>query len=59
MNNSKSNQELKIGDIVRLKSSGPKMTVTRCDVAKNIKCTWFLEGKPEVGYFPPDSLEKQ
>jgi len=59
MDNNKSNQELKIGDVVKLKSGGPKMTVTRCDVAKKVECVWFLEGRSEVGYFPPDSLEKQ
>ena len=57
MDNSKSNQEFKIGDIVKLKSGGPLMTVARCDVAKKVECMWFLEGKIEVGYFPPDSLQ--
>ena len=32
---------LEIGDIVELKSGGPKMTVTEINVNGEIRCTWF------------------
>jgi uncharacterized protein YodC (DUF2158 family) len=49
----------KIGDIVRLKSGGPAMTVTKVDdfgIRTIIKCTWFAENKNERGDFPPEAL---
>ncbi len=34
---------LKIGDVVRLKSGGPAMTViTKPDVDGEVECTWFV-----------------
>ena len=57
MDNSRPNQKFKIGDTVKLKSGGPKMTVARGGIEKKLECVWFLEGKPEYGYFPPDSLQ--
>lgn len=60
-------EEFKIGDIVRLKSGGPKMTVTEMypDVATRkplVKCTWFYgrEGDQGMkgGEFPPEALER-
>jgi len=62
MNNSKSNQELKIGDVVKLKSGGPIMTVKNIEENGEIYCQWFSGdklNKLEDGYFPPASLEKQ
>ena len=62
MNNSKSNQELKIGDVVKLKSGGHVMTVNNIEKNGEIYCQWFMGdklNKLENGYFPPDSLEKQ
>lgn len=52
------------GDVVRLKSGGPKMTVTGENTRKNtswpttIDVCWFLEGapKPEFGSFPAEAL---
>ena len=58
MNNNKSNQEFKIGDTVKLKSGGPLMTIFKYDYdTKEFVCRWFVEGKTEDGYFPPDSLQ--
>jgi uncharacterized protein YodC (DUF2158 family) len=52
-------QEFKIGDIVELKSGGPKMTVTGATTSdKEIGCKWFAGGKLNYEFFPPDSLEK-
>jgi len=51
--------ELKVGDVVRLKSGGPKMTVE--DVKPNpagIICTWFGEAEITSSYFQPQTLEK-
>jgi len=61
MDNSKSNQELKIGDKVQLKSGGPFMTIASYDGKSYFRCLWFTadEDKVREGYFPPDSLEKQ
>ena len=62
MDNSKSNQELKIGDVVKLKSGGSVMTVNSIEENGEINCQWFSGdklNKLEDGYFPPNSLEKQ
>ena len=55
MTKSKSNQEFKTGDMVKLISGGPTMTVKRIDY-NSVECQWFAGKKLESGYFPPDSL---
>jgi uncharacterized protein YodC (DUF2158 family) len=48
----------KVGDLVRLKSGGPKMTVN--DVRggpEGILCFWFAGEKLENARFEPDALE--
>ena len=58
-----SDTALKKGDVVQLKSGGPKMTVTgvgnsfMTDEA-TIWCTWFDGTKKLDGDFPPEALEK-
>ncbi len=57
-----------VGDIVKLKSSGPDMTVKGyrshiVDYDKKLKeeelvCQWFSGSKLQLGYFNPDSVEK-
>ncbi|NTX09089.1 DUF2158 domain-containing protein [Myxococcus sp. CA040A] len=49
-----------IGDIVRLKSGGPNMTVKFQYATGNYsyKCQWFAGKKLEEGEFPIDSLER-
>lgn len=42
---------LKLGDIVQLKSGGPKMTVTRV-LDNHIHTAWFAGSKGENGVFP-------
>jgi uncharacterized protein YodC (DUF2158 family) len=51
-------EKLKAGDVVQLKSGGPKMTV---DVAETmmgkVYCTWFVGSKREGAEFASESLE--
>jgi uncharacterized protein YodC (DUF2158 family) len=51
----------KIGDIVVLKSGGPKMTVSSViddeyGIQKFIRTTWFSGAKRASGDFPPEVL---
>ena len=65
MNMSKQ-REFAVGDIVRLKSGGPEMTVTEVrspvgTLEAMVECMWFSgksSNKREHGYFPPNSLVK-
>ncbi len=50
--------EFKIGDIVQLKSGGPKMTVENPGSSTNLWCQWFAGSKLEKGNFPKESLNK-
>lgn len=52
-------EQLKVGDVVRLKSGGPKMTVYEIDKYKMISCKWF-DKKEEIQCldFTQDTLEK-
>lgn len=45
------------GDLVRLKSGGPVMTVNNADHREAIECQWFGGKKLARGFFPLDSLE--
>ncbi|MER8979267.1 DUF2158 domain-containing protein [Mesorhizobium sp. M0870] len=49
-----------VGEIVQLKSGGPKMTVVSVHAGGNdsIQTTWFAGAKKEGGYFPPEALER-
>jgi len=55
--------KFKTGEIVELKSGGPRMTVAGIDdrhIAPNpsmFKCQWFGGKKLESGYFPAESLQ--
>jgi uncharacterized protein YodC (DUF2158 family) len=46
------------GDIVRLKSDGPKMTVKSATGGPNgnVVCQWFAGKKLEQGFFSPETL---
>jgi len=52
-----------IGDVVRLKSGGPPMTVTQVGIRHmtgqmTVWCTWFdAKNTPQDGTFPPAALE--
>jgi len=47
------------GDIVKLKSGGPEMTVqsTASESAPHLYCQWFAGKKLESGRFPTNSLD--
>lgn len=52
--------EFKIGDVVRLKSGGPSMTVAAVGVGimgDEIYCAWFEGKKKHAESFPPGALE--
>jgi len=57
--------EIKQGDIVQLKSGGPKMTVERINTGPTwddpndapVECQWFAGHKLEFGSFPFASLK--
>jgi uncharacterized protein YodC (DUF2158 family) len=47
--------DLKVGDVVRLKSGGPEMTVE--SIGGLIACMWFARGHAKHGFFDLDMLE--
>ena len=51
--------DLKVGDVVKLKSGSVNMTVTKVRLASGrVECMWFPDGvHSEKGYFPADALE--
>jgi len=48
----------KVGDLVQVKSGGPKMTVNDADDSDQIQCQWFSGTKLHSGYFNANSLQK-
>ncbi|MEH0696908.1 YodC family protein [Vibrio owensii] len=46
-----------IGDVVRLKSGGPAMTVGEVSHEGSVYCQWFLEGQVLSYSFNSNSLE--
>jgi uncharacterized protein YodC (DUF2158 family) len=57
-----SEQEVKVGDVVHLRSGGPNMTVNGYQLvgsATMINCAWFNENKElKDGLFAPGALRK-
>jgi uncharacterized protein YodC (DUF2158 family) len=50
--------KFKVGEKVRLKSGGPKMTVSKVQgQGLDITCTWFKDGKKKDGRFDAETLE--
>ena len=51
-----------VGDVVRLKSGGPKMTVTEVGETMTgemtVWCAWFVSTKQERGSFPLGAVER-
>jgi uncharacterized protein YodC (DUF2158 family) len=50
--------QFKPGDVVQLKSGGPKMTVKNISSNGEIVALWFAGAKQESGSFPPETLLK-
>lgn len=50
------NGRFQVGDIVKLKSGGPEMTVKEV-LNGGYRCQWFAGKKLEDGYFPAAGLE--
>jgi uncharacterized protein YodC (DUF2158 family) len=51
------NDPWEVGDVVQLKSSGPPMTVTKCDRPDMVTCTWFDGREVKVSGFPRAALK--
>jgi uncharacterized protein YodC (DUF2158 family) len=54
-------RDFEIGDVVRLRSGGPKMTVTEVGETlsgqMSVWCTWFVGTRQETGTFPVGGVE--
>lgn len=54
-----SNTQFKVGDVVKLRSGGPKMTISAArDNSGDYTCVWFKGASREVGYFKDEILMK-
>lgn len=51
----------KVGDVVRMKSGGPMMTVIKIRDGGELECAWFNQNghefKHESYYFQPETLK--
>ena len=52
-----STDDIEVGDIVRLRSGGPDMTVSNVDSEGRVICEWFNNGTLEYFMFHSDMLE--
>jgi len=51
-------ENFKVGNVVNLKSGGPKMTIEHIDSKmETISCSWFNKEKLKNGKFHPDELK--
>ena len=50
---------INVGDVVRLKSGGPFMTVTDVNFDGKLFCHWFESGKQFDGLFPSVALHSK
>lgn len=52
-------KDFKTGEVVQLKSGGPKMTVSSYAAdGERVYCQWFSGSKLESGSFPVESVER-
>ena len=47
-----SDPKFKVGDVVELKSGGPRMTVERVEEEGTTHCIWFVSNERKSGSFP-------
>ena len=50
--------EFKVGDVVKLKSGGPKMTITNISPKNEVSCSWFDGNEKKNERFPLNTLSK-
>jgi uncharacterized protein YodC (DUF2158 family) len=50
-------EQFKTGDVVMLKSGGPKMTITKINSSSEVWCAWFEGSKKSSSYFESNSLK--
>lgn len=54
-----SNEEVKVGDVVELKSGGPRMTVNSIGKDKSGHCKWFVTGDTvQADHFAMEALKR-
>ena len=60
MSTKKSAPKFELGDVVRLKSGGPSMTIVNAadNSSASYHCAWFIGGGVQHGSFPPECLVK-
>jgi len=52
-------EKFKAGDLVKLKSGGPTMTVSKYASRTTVDTTWFdKDDKPQFGRYAEDALNK-
>lgn len=51
-------EQLKVGDVVRLKSGGPAMTVGTITSLGSVEYHWFEGTEHKFGLFNPEVLQK-
>ena len=50
--------EYSVGDLVKLRSGGPVMTVQEVFGDESVRCQWFAGAKANSELFPVDSLTR-
>jgi uncharacterized protein YodC (DUF2158 family) len=53
-------EAFQVGDLVKLRSGGPKMTVQSVNAGQEdqlVHCVWFEQGSPQSHTFPAGALE--
>lgn len=50
--------EIQVGDVVKLNSGGPNMTIESIDKDDNMSCTWFEGSQRLSSVFHKDLLKK-
>ena len=53
------NEALRVGDIVKLKSGGPEMTVAQVFQNDQVRCIWFDAGECKESDFYVETLKKK